>query len=83
VQLGLIGGVPTIAGAWTGGLVYSPIVAVLFLGLGAGAIGQVVRQIARQMAGRQSVAERFASAPIMAGLLAGFMVMYATGMLVG
>lgn len=83
VRLGLIGGVPTIAGAWIGGLVYSPIVAVIFLGLGAGAIAQVVYQIARQMAGGRSIAERFASAPIMGGLLAGFVVMYATGMLVG
>jgi len=83
IRLGLIGGLPTIAGAWLGGLVYSPVAAVLFLGLGAGAIAQVVVQIARQMAGRQSIGQRFATAPIMVGLLAGFAVMYATGMLVG
>ncbi len=82
VRLGLIGGVPTIAGAWIGGLVYSPVVAVLCLGLGAGAIAQVVHQIAKQMAGGQPIGQRFAAAPIMAGLLAGFLVMYATGMLV-
>jgi xanthine/uracil permease len=29
------------------------------------------------------MAERFASTPIMIGLIAGFAVMYATGMLVG
>lgn len=83
VRLGLIGGVPTIAGAWIGGLLYSPVAAVLFLGLGAGAIAQVVIQISRQVAGGRPIAERFASAPIMIGLLAGFAVMYATGMLVG
>jgi zinc transporter ZupT len=82
VKLGLIGGVPTIAGAWIGGLVYSPVIAVLCLGLGAGAIAQVVHQIAKQMAGGRPIGERFATAPIMAGLLAGFIVMYATGMLV-
>lgn len=82
-RLGLIGGLPTIAGAWIGGLVYSPVIAVLCLGLGVGAIAQVVHQIARQMAGGRSMAERFASAPIMFGLFAGFAVMYATGMLVG
>jgi zinc transporter ZupT len=82
-RLGLIGGLPTIAGAWIGGLVYSPVVAVLCLGLGAGAIAQVVLQIAKQMAAGQSIAERFASAPILLGLLSGFAVMYATGMLVG
>lgn len=83
MRLGLIGGLPTIAGAWIGGLVYSPVIAVVFLGLGTGAIGQVVYQIARQMAGPRSIGERFASAPIMGGLLAGFVVMYATGMFVG
>jgi ZIP family zinc transporter len=83
VRLGLIGGVPTIAGAWLGGLVYSPVIAVAFLGFGAGAIAQVVVQIARQMAGTDKVLERFATAPILGGLLVGFGVMYATGLLVG
>ena len=81
--LGLIGGVPTIAGAWMGGLLYSPAAAVLFLGLGAGAIAQVVALIAAQVAGNRPLMERFASAPLMLGLLAGVAVMYATGMLVG
>ena len=81
-KLGLIGGLPTIAGAWVGGLVYSPALAVLFLGLGAGAIAQVVWQIGRQV-GAGSFAERFASGPILSGLIAGFVIMLATGMLVG
>jgi zinc transporter ZupT len=83
VTLGLIGGVPTIAGAWIGGFVYSPVISVLFLAVGAGAIAQVVAQIARQMAGDQSVNRYLATAPVLAGLFAGFVVMYATGMLVG
>jgi ZIP family zinc transporter len=82
-RLGLIGGVPTIFGAWLGGLVYSPVLAVLFLGLGAGAIAQVVLQIARQMAGAAPLAERLSTAPIMGGLLAGFLIMFVTGMIVG
>ena len=53
MKLGLIGGVPTIAGAWLGGFVYSPVWSVLFLALGVGAIAQVIGQIARQM-GRDS-----------------------------
>jgi ZIP family zinc transporter len=83
VKLGLIGGLPTIAGAWVGGLVYSPTIAVLFLGLGAGAIAQVVLQIGRQIGAGSSLSERFASAPILGGLVAGFVIMLATGMLVG
>ena len=46
VKLGLIGGVPTIAGAWLGGFVYSPVWSVLFLAIGVGAIAQVIGQIA-------------------------------------
>jgi zinc transporter ZupT len=83
VRLGAIGGIPTIAGAWLGGLVYSPVVAVVCLGLGAGAIGQVIHQIARQMAGAGTVLARFASVPLAAGLFGGFFIMYATGLLVG
>jgi len=83
VRLGAIGGLPTIAGAWAGGIVYSPVLAVLFLGFGAGAIAQVLLQIARQMAGTESLAVRFSSPPVMGGLVAGFLIMLATGMLVG
>jgi zinc transporter ZupT len=81
--LGLIGGVPTIAGAWLGGFVYSRAVAVLCLGLGAGAIAQVLYQLSKQIAGSRPLVERFATVPVLSGLAAGFMVMYATGMLVG
>ena len=82
MKLGLIGGAPTIAGAWLGGLVYSPVWSVLFLAIGVGAIAQVTRQIARQV-GRQAEARPFTSTPVLAGLLAGFAVMYVTGMMVG
>ena len=53
MQLGLIGGVPTIAGAWLGGFVYSPVWSVLFLALGVGAIAQVSVQILGQVAGER------------------------------
>jgi zinc transporter, ZIP family len=83
IKLGLIGGVPTIAGAWLGGFVYSQVAAVLCLGLGAGAIAQVIIQLSRQVGSDQPAAQRFATAPVMLGLMGGFAVMYATGMLVG
>jgi zinc transporter ZupT len=83
VKLGLIGGVPTIAGAWLGGFVYSPVWSVLFLALGVGAIAQVIVQIVRHMAAGQPVARHLARGPVLAGLTAGFAVMYLTGMLVG
>jgi ZIP family zinc transporter len=86
IKLGLIGGVPTIAGAWLGGFVYSRVAAVLCLGLGAGAIAQVVVQLSTQVgsvSSGQTASARFSTAPVMLGLMAGFAVMYATGMLVG
>ena len=83
IRLGLIGGVPTIVGAWLGGLVYSPVWSVLFLAIGAGAIAQVVLQVSRQMAGGEPLARYLATAPVMAGLFAGFAIMYVTGMMVG
>jgi zinc transporter ZupT len=80
--LGLIAGAPTIAGAWLGGFLYSPVWAVLFLGIGAGAIAQVVVQIARGVAGERPLAAYLGSGPAVAGLFAGFAVMYGTGMLI-
>ena len=83
MKLGIIGGAPTIVGAWLGGLVYSPIWSVLFLAIGVGAIAQVTRQIARQVGRDAERGRAFTSTPVLAGLLAGFAVMYVTGMLVG
>jgi len=83
VRLGLIGGVPTIAGAWAGGFVYSPVWSVAFLACGVGAIAQVVGQIIRHMVGDESPARTLATGPVLAGLVAGFAVMYVTGMLAG
>jgi hypothetical protein len=80
--LGLIGGVPTIAGAWAGGFAYSPVWSVLFLGIGVGAIAQVVVQIARQT-GRRTRGPALTSWPVLGGLTTGVAVMYVTGMLVG
>jgi zinc transporter ZupT len=82
VLLGVIAGVPTIAGAWLGGLVYSPLWSVVFLGIAAGAIAQVVILLGRQMAKQRQIGALMVSRPVLAGLLAGFAVMYATGLLV-
>ena len=54
------------------------------LGLGAGAIAQVIHQLSGQVGSpATALGARFATAPVMLGLMAGFAVMYATGMLVG
>ncbi len=77
--LGLVAGGPTIVGTWTGGLVYSPTLGVLFLSVGAGAIVQVIWEIGKLIL-RGSKAP---SAPLnAAGFVAGVLVMYLTGLAV-
>ncbi len=83
VWLGTIGGVPTIAGAWLGGFIYSPVWALLCLAIGVGAIAQVVVQILGQMSGEERLSSYMTRGPVVAGLFTGFIAMYATGMLVG
>lgn len=81
--LGLVGGAPTIAGTWTGAFTYSDPLSLLFLGIGAGAIFQVVRVLARARASRgEPVLEALARPQNVAGLLIGFLLMYATSLLV-
>ncbi|HVS15138.1 MAG TPA: metal transporter [Thermoanaerobaculia bacterium] len=81
--LGLVAGVPTVFGAWLGGFAYSTLWPVVFLGIGAGAIAQVVVQIARSMGRRTPLFERLRSMPVAGGLAAGVLLMYATGLLIG
>lgn len=83
--LGLIAGVPTIIGTWIGGFLYSPIAAVIFLSIGAGAIFQVVFSILSWMAKgttgdgtRQSLLRT----PIVAGFAVGMAIMYLTALLI-
>jgi zinc transporter, ZIP family len=83
VLLGVVGGVPTIAGAWLGGFAYSPIWSVVFLALGVGAIAQVTAQILGQVTGERPILRYLGSGPVLAGLAAGFALMYVTGTLLG
>jgi zinc transporter ZupT len=79
-SLGALAGIPTIAGAWLGGLAYSPLFATLFLSVGVGAIAQVVlvlyRMVAKETGG-------MVWTPYTAGgVVAGLLVMYGTGLMV-
>ena len=76
VALGAIAGAPTIAGAWLGGYAFSPAWGALAFGVAAGAIAQVIWAVARTLP-----AEHRLGAPVgAAGLVAGLVVMYATGL---
>ncbi len=80
MSLGLVAGVPTIAGTWLGGMAYSPLWATLFLSIGVGAIIQVVVALYRMVA-RQSPGTVWT--PLTAGgLMAGLVVMYTTGLFI-
>ncbi|CAN5627212.1 metal transporter [soil metagenome] len=78
VALGALAGAPTIGGAWLGGFAFSPAWAALAFGIAAGAVAQVVWQIGRGMIGDETPVRGFT----VTGLLAGFAVMYLTGLLV-
>ncbi len=83
VLLGLVGGAPTILGTWTGAFTYSDPLSLLFLGAGAGAILQVLWVLASSRAARgEPVLEALAKPVNVAGVLAGFIAMYATSLLV-
>ena len=89
---GAIAGTPAIFGGWIGGFAYSPFASVIFLGVGAGAIFQVmvvlVRWIARGRGGSEGSSSSsnsssgLSGAPFVAGVASGMLIMYLTGMLV-
>jgi zinc transporter ZupT len=83
VVMGLIAGIPTIVGAWIGGFLYSPIAAIIFLSIGAGAIFQVVYSITSWMSSNTSEPRKaMLSTPMIAGFTVGMAIMYATSLLI-
>ena len=83
VVMGLIAGIPTIIGAWIGGFLYSPIAAIIFLSIGAGAIFQVVYSITSWMSSNTSEPRKaMLSTPMIAGFTVGMAIMYATSLLI-
>jgi ZIP family zinc transporter len=83
IVMGFIAGAPTIAGAWIGGFVYSPLAAIIFLSVGAGAIFQVVYSIASWIS-RTSKHNRMTliNTSTIAGFAIGMLIMYTTGLLI-
>ena len=78
--LAVIGGGPAIVGAWIGGLLYSLPWSVLFLAIGAGAVFQVAYQIGKGMIWG-AAAERQRPWAAFAGVLAGMLTLYVTGLI--
>ncbi len=78
IGLGLLAGVPTIFGCWIGAFTYSVIWSVLFLGIGAGALIQVIYVILSNKSFSETVR------PLnLLGMFIGYLIMYGTGLIVG
>ena len=89
VLMGMIAGAPTIAGAWIGGFLYSPLAAIIFLSIGAGAIFQVVYSIGSWVLRPVDNTDNDKNKKIVkvnlftiAGFAIGMVIMYVTGLLV-
>ena len=82
--MGLIAGVPTIIGAWIGGFLYSPITAIIFLAIGAGAIFQVVFSITSWMISNNSKSRQnsLLSTSVITGFIVGMLIMYVTSLMI-
>jgi ZIP family zinc transporter len=78
--LALVAGAPAIVGGWIGGFLTSDFLGVLFFSLAVGAALQVVVEVGRYVARRAPGGLR--SGHVVAGYLAGIIVMYVTGLLV-
>ena len=81
--LTLIAGAPAILGAWAGGFIYSDLAAAIFLGVGVGAIVQVIVEVGKLLMrhGRREGAT-FATGSNAIGFAAGLAIMYVTALLV-
>jgi zinc transporter, ZIP family len=92
--MGIIAGAPAIAGAWIGGFLYSPIAAIVFLSVGAGAIFQVVLSIISwitdsnnntgggSVQGEERKKKTWLNTSLIAGFIVGMLIMYVTSLLV-
>ena len=78
--LGMIAGAPAIFGAWVGGFAFSPLSAVVFLSIGAGAIFQVIVIILKWI--RDEGDKNLSSAAVVSGFAIGMLIMYLTSILV-
>lgn len=83
VLLALLAGAPAMLGTWIGGFAFNPLLAVLFLSLGAGAILQVIVEVGRMLVkDSQMTGDTAVSWINFAGLTAGILIMYLTAFLV-
>jgi zinc transporter ZupT len=78
--MGLVGGAPAIIGAWIGGFAPSPTLAVLFLGIGTGAVFEVVYEIAKLI--QKDTARQAMPVTVFSGIMTGMLLLWVTGLLI-
>lgn len=78
--MGLIGGGPAILGAWIGGYTPSPLLAILFLAIGSGAIFEVVYEIAKLI--QKDTARKPMPMTVFSGVLTGMLLLWFTGLII-
>jgi zinc transporter ZupT len=78
--MGLVGGAPAILGAWMGGFSSSPTASVLFLGIGAGAVFEVVYEIAKLI--KKDTEREAMPFMVFSGIMAGMLLLWVTGLLI-
>jgi zinc transporter ZupT len=78
--MGLVGGGPAVLGAWIGGFTPSPTLAVLFLAIGTGAIFEVVYEIVKLI--HKDTAREAMPMTVFAGIMAGMLLLWVTGLLI-
>ncbi|HJS28967.1 MAG TPA: hypothetical protein VJ768_05070, partial [Anaerolineales bacterium] len=83
VILALMAGLPAVLGTWVGGFAFSPLLALLFLGIGVGAIWQVIVEVGKLLRRYAEVeGTALASWANVGGFLAGIAIMYLTAFFV-
>ncbi|WP_020591543.1 ZIP family metal transporter [Kiloniella laminariae] len=81
--LAFVAGFPAVIGVWIGAFAFAPQWAALFLGIGAGAIAQVILEVSAYLIRRsKETGGSWLSLSTFAGFIAGLVVMYGTALLV-
>jgi zinc transporter, ZIP family len=78
--MGLVGGGPAVIGAWIGGYSPFPILAVLFLAIGTGAIFEVVYEIAKLI--QKDTQREAMPMTVFSGVVTGMLLLWVTGLLI-
>lgn len=78
--MGLLGGGPAVIGSWIGGFAPSPVLSVLFLAVGTGAIFEVAYEIAKMIL--KDTRREAMPVTVFSGIMAGMLLLWVTGLMI-